>query len=106
MSMFPHKVTLIKKSDYSVQVINGVYWYGSNSRTLQSKQVDKGNSISVVLPLNKDVFSLGDMLIKGEVQLPTITSITALEDYDYVTVVNKSINDVGSSIDNVVLSCQ
>lgn len=104
--MFPHSITLIKKNDYSVSYIKGVYWSNSKTQSLNSKEMVKGNSTSIILPLNKDVFDVGDMLIKGEVSLPSITSVSQLEDYDYVTVVSKSIHDVGSNIDNVVLTCQ
>ena len=66
----------------------------------------KGNATSVVLPLSKDVFNVGDMLIKGVVDLTSITSVADLEDYNYVTITSKQVHDVGSAIDNVVLSCQ
>lgn len=104
--MFPHKVTLIKKSDYSVVVVDGVYWHGSNTVGLSNKEMDKGNSIEIDLPLEKDQFEKSDMILKGEVTLPTIHSVADLDNYDYVTVVSKDINDVGSGIDNVVLRCQ
>lgn len=104
--MFPHKVTLIKKSDYSVVVVDGVYWHGSNTVGLSNQEMDKGNSIEIDVPLDKDQFEKRDMIIKGEVTLPTIHSVDDLEDYDYVTVASKDINDVGSEIDNVVLRCR
>lgn len=104
--MFPHSITLIKKSDYSVSYVKGVYWVNSKTESISNKELVKGNTTSVVLPLNKDVFSVGDMLIKGVVTLPNIESVAQLEDYNYVTVVSKAVHDVGSSIDNVVLSCR
>lgn len=103
--MYPHTLTLIRKSDYSVSIVNGVYWVDNRSKSLGNKQLDSGSSVTVYLPLNKDVFSLGDMLIKGEHELTTVTSVADLEDYDYVTVSSKSTYDVGSELDNVILQC-
>ena len=105
MPMYPHVLTLIRKSDYAVFVVDGVYWVDKRSKSLGNKQMDSNSSVTVYLPLNKDVFSLGDMLIKGSYPELSITSVADLEDYDYVTVSSKSVYDVGSELDNVILQC-
>lgn len=110
MSMFPHKITLIKKNSDGTyqpsQIISGVYWDESRTKRLNGKEMEKGAGVSIYAPISKESsFTLGDLVLKGEYNL-TITSISGLENYAYSTIVSKSVYDVGSNIDNVVLQCQ
>ena len=108
MSMFPHSLTLIKRTSegYSSQIVKDVYWSGAHTRNISNNQADLGNTIQIVAPLSKDsLFDVGDIVIKGEHAL-TITSVEDLEDHPYSTIISKSVYDVGSTIDNVVLQCQ
>lgn len=108
MSMFPHKVTLIKKTNngYAVEVVSGVYCDESRTRNLNGKEMEKGGGFSIVAPISKESsFVLGDYVLKGAYNI-SVTSVADLEDYAYSTIVSKAVYDVGSSIDNVVIQCQ
>ena len=105
--MFPHTVTLIKRNndEYTVQTVSGVYWVNTHLRTLSNEQMDVSNAVNIYLPLSKDVFDVGDIVMKGAYDI-SITSVADLEDYDYATITSKAVHDVGSRIDNVVLQCR
>lgn len=108
--MFPHTITLIKKNSDGTynpsRTISEVYWDESKNKRLNNKEMEKGSAVSIVAPISKEsLFNLGDIVMKGIYNL-NINSIAELEDYDYSTIISKSVYDVGSSIDNVVLQCQ
>lgn len=101
--MFPHTITVFTKDEndeYQRVVIEGVYWYGSTSRTLSNKGMDDGASVKVVVPLRlfKGI-ERGSLIVKGLVS--EIKSIAELN--DYITVTSLDVNDVGSEIDHVIV---
>ncbi|MDD5880974.1 DUF6751 family protein [Stecheria intestinalis] len=111
-SMFPHTVTVYHKDQetekYTKTVIEGVYWYGPHSASQNGKGRDSGESVTVVVPLatmGKAGITIRteDLILKGEG--PDITSQTDLEGTpDVATVSSVDTNDVGSSLDCVVIS--
>lgn len=82
-----------------------MYWYGSNSLRHSGKGNEESNAIHVVLNGTNHNIEKGDYLLKGAYNV-SIASITDLDEYDYVTVESIEINDVGSVLDNTVLSCK
>lgn len=107
--MFPHSITIYTLDDegesYSCETVKGVYWYGNNSLGNTEKGKEKGNSITIVMPLNKQPSTLknGSIVVKGIHE--AITSIKDLESVESVTVSSIAVHDVGSNIDNIVVSC-
>lgn len=109
MRMFPHTITIITKTsnNYATEVINGVYWYGSNHRSVQGESLDNRSSINVIIPYaNKpQTLKRGSLIVKGDLSNETITSIADLEQYmqEGVCITVQSIQDdnAGSMVDNI-----
>ena len=105
--MFPHTITVFTKDEntdkYTRIQIEGVYWYGSDNRTLSGKGVDDGSSVTIVMPLIKfEGIEKGSLIIKG-VYSDEINSKSELNSVEYITVESISIKDVGSNIDHVTI---
>lgn len=102
--------TFHKETDgvYNRKVINGCYWYGDSSITIQGSGVVRDDSIHVFFPRKiVEQYMLkvykGDRIIKGEVQ--DITSVNELAKYDdKITVTSVNENHVGSRLDNLLVT--
>lgn len=115
--MFPTTITiynLVKArtgDTYARTVINGVHWEDVNGIQLGNNVVKSDNTITVVIPMTHEGFTLpsdfqkltertgkwtlseGDFIVKGEM-LTDITSIASLKDIDQkMTIASYEVND-------------
>lgn len=108
--MFMDTVTIFHKEsdDYSKKVIDGCYWYGDSSITVQGSGIVRDDAIHVFFPckiVEKHALKVykGDRIIKGDV--PCIQSVNELAKYeDKITVTSVNENHVGSMLDNLLVT--
>lgn len=105
--MFPHTITVftpLGNGGYERYLISGVYWYGISGKTLSGKGKEATASVKIAMPIKlfKGI-EKGSYIVKGN--YPEIKSIKELDGIENcITVQNIDINDVGSTIDNVVIT--
>lgn len=105
--MFPHSITAFTKLDddtYERCFIDGVYWYGSTRKTLSGKGKEATASVKIVMPISKFVgIKKGSYIVKGNHN--DIESMRDLDGIENCIVVESiDLNDVGSKLDNVVIT--
>lgn len=106
---FLDTVTIFHKGiddTYERKVINGCYWYGDTRISNSGHGIVRDDAISVFFP--KDVITdlkifKNDRIVKGEVD--AISSVNELSKYeDKITVLTVQWNNVGSSLDNILVT--
>lgn len=78
---------------------NNIWWFGGRGAGI-NKGYDNANDVEIRIPytLNPDIknFSVGDILIKGEVNL-NITRQQDLNDYEVYNIISINNNNFGNS---------
>ena len=106
---FLDTVTVFHKSasGYDRKIVDGCYWYGDSSITVQGNGIVRDDSIHIFFPCDVVVcyaleISKNDRIVKGMV--PDIKSVNELARYeDKITVTSVNGNYVGSRLDNLLV---
>ncbi len=106
--MFPYTITIFTYDEelgtYSKQVVEGVWWTGSDSVSI-SQNREHSASTTVVIPkelMNDVKVTNGCYIVKGEHE--NITSLEDLEGSECFQVSSVQINDCGTELDNITIN--
>ncbi len=116
----PHTITIYNKFNdkYIKTILNGVYWYGTDSVNISGKGIVESGAINIIIDgdnLSKYVSKeeyVGDkdtFTIENNIRIvygigPDIESLNEIEKLKQMTVFSYDTNIVGSSIDNILIS--
>lgn len=114
--MFPHVITIFRhiqdltSDTYTRYILNGVYWYGSESSVKSGNGTVKEKNINIIIPKNLvETFKIewdvkmNDKVVLGEVD--DIESINDLKVYDdVINVTSVTINNCDSKLDNIIIT--
>lgn len=106
--MFPYTITIFTydedKGTYSKQVVEGVWWTGTDSVPIGEFRSHSAQT-TVVIPkslMNSVMVKNGCYIVKGEHE--DITSMEELADSECIQVNSVQINDVGTELDNITIN--
>lgn len=105
--MFPHTITAFTRDEvddsYNRELIEGVYWYGTQSRSTSGKGVEDSSDVTIDIPLSKfKGIVRGSIVVKGiHGDIESIKDLHAVD--NCITVESIQICDAGSRLDHVII---